>query len=514
MFDKAHPRHKIIKLSVIILVACCVFSVSTAFADSVPISNESELAAIGTDAITLSWDYVLSNDIPLTSLGMIMGSDGSPFTGSLDGGGHLISNLSMPLFSDLLGATISNLNLSGNVELRSSCGGGTCLNSDVGILSRTAQDSSLENVSTAGTVSGLHNVGGIIGSADNVTLSSSSSTADVAGTNNIGGLVGSIYGSLSALSDSYSSGNITGNANVGGIAGSMNSSIEARNIAATGSVAGSEIVGGIVGSADLCDYAISGACTELGTLSEISDYGTVTATDHAAGSLAGVLWSGNISGYRALGDVSDADISSPFYGPGKDRLMACDCSGISSPDYGPQLSGTSFDPATFRRSSSGGTDERVWTSRRQNEVEVPEFREIKTPDKISKPLGFQPESKFSLNTSISFISAKDNMDISKVKAFGMLSTENVKVNAKYGELLQVDMKSSSKDPIELWILSPDKTWVLAGVITFDLNGKAILPLIKFKATGEYSLVLNKPLENSTEGEMPRNISGSILVTVG
>jgi hypothetical protein len=51
------------------------------------------------------------------------------------------------------------------------------------------------------------------------------------------------------------------------------------------------------------------------------------------------------------------------------------------------------------------------------------------------------------------------------------------------------------------------------VITFDKDGKAILPPLQFKNVGDYTLVLNKQSADSAEGSAPLNQSGSILVAV-
>jgi hypothetical protein len=67
--------------------------------------------------------------------------------------------------------------------------------------------------------------------------------------------------------------------------------------------------------------------------------------------------------------------------------------------------------------------------------------------------------------------------------------------------------------VELWVKSPDGKWLLAGVITFDKDGKAILPPLKFKNVGNYSLVLSKPTADSAKGSAPLDQTGSLLVAV-
>jgi hypothetical protein len=63
------------------------------------------------------------------------------------------------------------------------------------------------------------------------------------------------------------------------------------------------------------------------------------------------------------------------------------------------------------------------------------------------------------------------------------------------------------------VKSPDGKWLLAGVITFDKDGRAILPPLLFKSAGDFTLVLNKPSTDSAKGTAPLNQTGSLLVEV-
>ncbi len=77
----------------------------------------------------------------------------------------------------------------------------------------------LENNSSAGTVNGNNEVGGLVGrneSAQSV-FKQNHSTADVTGDENVGGLIGFINGGT--IESSYSTGVVTGITNVGGLAG-------------------------------------------------------------------------------------------------------------------------------------------------------------------------------------------------------------------------------------------------------------------------------------------------------
>jgi hypothetical protein len=51
------------------------------------------------------------------------------------------------------------------------------------------------------------------------------------------------------------------------------------------------------------------------------------------------------------------------------------------------------------------------------------------------------------------------------------------------------------------------------VITFDKDGKAILPPLQFKNAGNFSLVFSKPSADSAKGSAPLDQTGSVLVAV-
>jgi len=142
-----------------------------------------------------------------------------------------------------------------------------------------------------------------------------------------------------------------------------------------------------------------------------------------------------------------------------------------------------------------------------------ETAETRTSSRIEKPVGFKNETPLPKTAPLAFVDSTEKIDLTKVKAVEIAPTANVKVVAKAGEALQISLKSESKEPVELWVKSPDGSWLLAGVITFDENGKAILPPLQFKNAGDYSLVLSKPSADSSKGSAPLNQTGSLLVSV-
>ncbi|SIR91323.1 hypothetical protein SAMN05880566_1431, partial [Janthinobacterium sp. TND4EL3] len=144
-----------------------------------------------------------------------VGTAGSAFTGSLDGTGHIISNL------NIAKAGVDNVGLFGAIG-----SGGVVAN--VGL--------------SGGSVAGGMNVGALAGSNAG-TISGSFATSAVTSTSAGGGLAGSNTGTVV---DSYASGAVSGTSATGGLVGSNGGSI--ANSYANGSVNGSGSVGGLVGA--------------------------------------------------------------------------------------------------------------------------------------------------------------------------------------------------------------------------------------------------------------------------
>lgn len=161
------------------------------------------------------------------------------FSGTFDGLGHTISNLTMNsigeggLFrSTSAAAVIRNVGLLG-ASINGALDSGTL----VGINSATISNSyALGSVSATG----LHFVGGLVGWNQSGSITNSYATVSVTGSS-AGGLVGSNAG---AISDSYATGNVTGSTRAGGLVGYNSGSIS--NTYATGPVAGVGVKGGLV----------------------------------------------------------------------------------------------------------------------------------------------------------------------------------------------------------------------------------------------------------------------------
>ncbi len=203
--------------------------------------------------------------------------DNLPFTGSYNGGDHVINGIHIYLPSTLVvgffgyieGGMITNLGLS-NVEVR----GGWDVGSLVGYQ---RYNSVVDNCHSSGNVNGHIWVGGLVGTQQyNSTISNchSSGTVNVGGGNaggilalqqilctvincsstvtvsggqaNVGGLVGEQEGS--SISKSFYKGNVNGQSVVGGLVGNSIWSSTISSSYSLGTIRGTSVVGGLVGS--------------------------------------------------------------------------------------------------------------------------------------------------------------------------------------------------------------------------------------------------------------------------
>ncbi|MDR2580034.1 MAG: hypothetical protein LBC85_03460, partial [Fibromonadaceae bacterium] len=210
-----------------------------------------------------------------------IGTGNSPFRGTFDGDGHVVSgvyinnnsNFHQGLFGYVSSGTIRNIGV-----VASYIRGG----SYVGGLVGRADNTTITNSYATGNVEGDSNVGGLVGWAGG-TIINSYATGNVVGYERVGGLVGSGSGTIT---HSYATGNVEGSNHVGGFAGSSSGTV--TNSYATGNVAGSgNRIGGFAGSSS----------------------GTVT-NSYATGNVAG---SGNGIGGLVGNNSSSGSITSSYY---------------------------------------------------------------------------------------------------------------------------------------------------------------------------------------------------------
>jgi len=203
-----------------------------------------------------------------------LGNATTQFTGTFDGMGHVVSNLTINrpttdyvgLFGYAFASSVNRLGIvNANITGQDYVGA---------MFGATVIGSVSSNYAT-GQVSGRNSVGGLIGYNNSMALGASYSTVNVVGANRVGGLMGETNGgtptynnyatgSVTAsgdyaggfvgyngfqflISDSYATGNVSGTDSVGGFAGYHLDGLIERSYS-TGSVAGTSSMGGLVGS--------------------------------------------------------------------------------------------------------------------------------------------------------------------------------------------------------------------------------------------------------------------------
>ena len=235
------------------------------------VSDFKELLTFGQDA---SLKFRLKNDLDLgTEANLYI-----PYlAGEFDGNGHKISNLSLSFDS------VSCVGLFGYLA----CGG-------------EVVEMGVENV----RVTGVGDVGGLVGLNAFSTVSNSYATGNVSGEWRVGGLVGGNWGTVS---DSYSDAHVAGGrVDLGGLAGLNSVEGVISNCYATGSVSGRDEVGGLVG--DNWNGAVSNSFWDIQTSRQSTSDGGTGKTTARMKSIATF----SDAGWNIIA-VANPDIRNPSY---------------------------------------------------------------------------------------------------------------------------------------------------------------------------------------------------------
>ena len=202
---------------------------------------------------TVTSDIDASSTATWNSTGLVyrgfqpIGSDASPFTGYLEGNGHVVTGLAINrgstsavgLFGRIDG-TVKNLRLQ-NVSVVGDAHVG-------GLAGRIVGE--VDSCSVMGSVTGSgDDIGGLSGDVYSGSVTMSYSAATVTGGvysgTGTGGLIGSVS-SGSALTKCYATGTVTGNNRVGGLVGNNDGTI--TKTYASGTVTGDSLPGGLIGA--------------------------------------------------------------------------------------------------------------------------------------------------------------------------------------------------------------------------------------------------------------------------
>jgi len=188
----------------------------------------------------LSSTYKLMNDVDCANFdpeGMAsefysIGESATPFTGTLDGNGNVISNVTVDsdnseigLFGYTTGATIYDLGLE-NVYMRGSINVG-------GLIGQAVASTNVQRVYVTGTTTSNsgYEVGGVVGLFSASTMRDVYAEVNVTGYSSVGGVAGKIYDS-STLERTYSRGTVNNPNNawyIGGLIGGSHTSSKDTN---------------------------------------------------------------------------------------------------------------------------------------------------------------------------------------------------------------------------------------------------------------------------------------------
>ena len=291
----------------------------------------------GLNGITECNGYELVADISLATYTDWdpIGDLANRFTGSFDGNGYTISDLTITNSNDnydnavgLFGA-ISSASILRKVHIRSANITGAGAN--VGILVGYAQRANIRNSSVSGEVTASdNNVGGLVGNGFGTTIMSSYAVGGaVNGKNFVGGLVG--YGRSASITSSYAAGgSVRGQgSNVGGLVGDGASSVIRSSYAAGSSVrgVGGTSVGGLAGSgwgANITSsYAAGGAVSGNAYVGGLVGYGkevSITSSYAAGGAVSANPFSVNLYIGGLVGGGEDATITNSYWGSTISRI--------------------------------------------------------------------------------------------------------------------------------------------------------------------------------------------------
>ncbi len=228
------------------------------------INNNEKLQAVGSPK-NLSKHFKLGANLDLKGSGFTpIGSSSQPFTGTFDGNGFIIKNLtintdslkldqkdeiSIGLFSFAgKNSIIRNVKLE-NVNIKSDYNRTGAL---VGVNNGSVLDSFV-----SGVITGPNDIGGLVGYNHNQgQVMGSLSKARVNGDSQIGGLVGyNGYGGY--IKNSYSQGKIEGDNRIGGLIGINDNAGKVESSYSISQVSGREEVGGLIGYANKAGSAVN-----------------------------------------------------------------------------------------------------------------------------------------------------------------------------------------------------------------------------------------------------------------
>ena len=405
------------------------------------------------------------------------------------------------------GAEISNSNSTSTVEaLVAGAGGLVGLNSG-----------DISNSYATGTVIGFYGVGGLVGkNYGDIEKSFSNSTviglgesnndigglvgynsgeilgsyaiSNVTGENEVGGLVGENYG---FVTNSYTAGYVTGDTNVGGLIGYnegniTNSYAEATVSYTEGTVYdGGGYLGGLIGNYDT-EFVTSEFVTYSFSVNSY-DFEEFNRTAYSAqcaeeGFGVGVDCGENISPFPSMLQVINTGLEDAF------AYDNCINSGI------PYL-------VLLINSYSNGCED---LTPQVNSYSL----STQALDALNKSVGFAVAKSGLSRFDLAFIDQVKGDKSAQIIGSKLFANQSLSTSLSVGNLLQLEINFEANKSLQIWVKGSDNQYVLLGNITFDKDGKAVLPGIEFKKSGQYELIfVNSDKKDLTQPELVNKVSG-------
>jgi hypothetical protein len=266
-----------------------------------------DFAIWGQYASVLEQHTVLRADLDFGGIDFKPIGEYGPFTGTFDGNGHVIRNITITRPTDSYvglfgyvggGGIITNLGIESMIVSGGECVGGMAGKIEAGTVS---------NCYSIGTVNGFSSIGGLIGSIEGGTVNNCYSDVTVTAwdpnnSSNAGGLIG--YNNSTTVSNCYARASVHGQDYVGGLAGNNEGLI--NSCCALGSVDGMDYIGGFAGSSSgaitacYANVSVSATGSHIGGL--LGKSGLVNNC-YSVGSITGGSSSGGLAGSKYYGAV-------------------------------------------------------------------------------------------------------------------------------------------------------------------------------------------------------------------
>lgn len=365
----------------------------------------------------------------------------------------------------------------------------------------------IENSYATGTINfgntRANRLGGLVGILNGGKIVNSYATAGgfgiYGGCDHIGGLVGdgSGFGGEGAsgiIEDSFAHINGTLSADcgqVGGLAGSMGTGSTITNSFAyvSGSITGGNQVGGLVG-------------VFYGDLADINDsyasFGNLQASEGSL--LIGTLTGDNLDVSVDFTDdqiitlpplPSIVSVINTDYETGPFAISSCFNSGLP---YLTAMTTSYSNTCSVNEEASP----RVKSSYLLTQV----------LDDLSKSAGFKAAKGDLSKLDLALLDKVKDDKAAQIIGAKLFSYQSLSTSLSVGSLLQLEISYEANKSLQMWVKSSDGQYVLAGDVTFDKDGNAVLPGVEFKKSGQYELIfVNSDKKDLTQPELVNKVSG-------